>query len=327
MDRANTAVDPEASRSPLTAVRSPDLGIVFVLVFLVLSNTNAVFAGNLLQSVQPFIFLFWSFLAASLTFGILLVIRKGLAGLAISRSAVVPLLALNATTALTWIGFYYALRFIAPAIVTAIMGGLGPLTTIALQRFLHWRQLPPRIYLAATGVLVGAALLAWAALTGQSGVREVTISVTLVGLGAATIGGIFQALNTMATKRLGEKGLTATQIMSHRFYLLIAIAAVLSLAGPGLSPGPASRAGLIAIATILGVIAPLWPLQRGILLSEPFTVAALLACSPIITFLFQGFDRRVHWSAASAAGCAVVAVFTIYGTRLIYRKAPTETPD
>jgi drug/metabolite transporter (DMT)-like permease len=318
MSEADSAGERHAPGDSRVGQRPAELGIAFVMIFLVLSNTNAVFASNLLQSINPLIFLFWSFLAASITFSILLAVRHGFSALVIRRNWAIPLLMVNSTTALTWFGYYYALRFIAPAVVTAIMGGLGPLSTIAFQRVMHWRSVPSRMYVAATGILLGTGVLAWASVSGQSGIRQISLYASLVGLVAAAIGGIFQALNTMATKRLGELGLTASQIMTHRFYLLIAVAATLSLAGPGLSPGSPSRVGYLAIATVLGVIAPLWPLQRGILLSEPATVAVLLACSPVITYLFQGFDSRLHWSGFSAAGCAIMVLFTVYGTRLMY---------
>jgi drug/metabolite transporter (DMT)-like permease len=223
---------------------------------------------------------------------------------------------------LNWIGFYYALRFIEPAIVSAIMGGLGPMSTIVLERVVRGRRLPSRIWVAASGVLVGAGLLAWASLSGRSGLAEIGMSASVIGLTAATVGGFSQALNTIATKQLANRGWSANQIMTHRFYLLIVVAGVLASTGPGLALHGTSQAALLAIATVLGVIAPLWPLQRGIILSEPFTVAALLSLAPILTYLFQGFDDRLHWSVASAAGCAVVAVSTIYGTRLVHRGGP-----
>ncbi|UQA95672.1 DMT family transporter [Streptomyces halobius] len=298
---------------------SSTLGIAYVSTFLVLANANAVFSGNLLQSMHPFTFLFWSFFVSSVFFGILLVARNGLRALKIDRRSVVPLLILNTTSAFNWIGYFYALHFIEPAIVSAIMGGLGPLCTIVLERFLRKRRFSGWIYVPATGVLLGAGLLAWASFTGQSGLKDVSVAASVVGLLAAVVGGVSQALNTVATKQLAERAWSATRIMTHRFHLLLLVAAGLALAGPGLSVGGTSQAGLLAIATVLGVIAPLWPLQRGIILSEPFTVAALLSLAPILTYLFQGFDDRMDWSVASAAGCAVVAVFTVYGTRMIHK--------
>lgn len=319
---AETATHPASSRTgtPPPGPGTSTLGITYISVFLFLANANAVFAGNLLQSMHPFTFLFWSFFASTVFFAVLLAARNGLRALRIDRGSAVPLLILNTTSAFNWIGYFYALHFIEPAIVSAIMGGLGPLCTIALDRLLRKRRLPQRIFAPAIGVLFGAGLLAWASLTGQSGLADTSVAASLIGLSAASVAGVSQALNTVATKQLAERAWSATRIMTHRFYLLLLVAVGLAVTGPGLSVGGASQAGLLAVATLLGVIAPLWPLQRGIILSEPFTVAALLALAPVLTYLFQGFDDRMDWSVASATGCAVVTVFTVFGTRMIHKE-------
>ncbi|MEV7597695.1 DMT family transporter [Kitasatospora sp. NPDC089797] len=319
--RAGGTAEPRGAvrESPEPAGR-PLRGVGYVSAFLVLANANAVFSGNLLQSVHPFTFLFWSFFAGSLFFGTVQVVQKGWGGLRIGRDSLGPLLTLNATSAFNWIGYFFALRFIEPAIVAAILGGLGPLVTIVLERTIRGRRFPARVYPAALGVLSGTALLAWGSLTGHSGITGASVAASVTGLVASAVGGVTQALNTVATKQLGDRGWSATRIMTHRFYLLLVVAAGLALSGPGLSLDGPAQTGLVAIATILGVIAPLWPLQRGIILSEPFTVAALLSLAPILTYLFQGFDDRMNWSAVSAAGCLVVAAFTVYSTRIISRK-------
>ncbi|KEZ69927.1 hypothetical protein C1E_0205325, partial [Pseudomonas amygdali pv. tabaci str. ATCC 11528] len=171
----------------------------------------------------------------------------------------------------------------------------------------------------AAGILSGTALLAWASLVGLAGIRPINFSDTLIGLAAAAAGGASQALNTIATKQLGERSWTATRIMAHRFYLLIIVAAALTYSGPGFAIASSTQVGGLAIATLLGVIIPLWLLQRGILLSEPFTVAALLAWAPLLTYVFQVFDARIQWSMTSALGCSVIALVTVFGTWMKFK--------
>ncbi|MBC3208207.1 EamA family transporter [Pseudomonas sp. SWRI111] len=294
-------------------------GILYVAAFLVLANANAVFSGNLLQQLHPFTFLFWSFVITSGFFLTRLLLSSGTRGLAIDANSAGPLTVLNFTSALNWIGYFYALRYIEPAIVSAIMGGLGPVSTILLERVVRRRQLPLYTYAVAAGILSGTALLAWASLVGLAGIRPINVSDTLIGLAAAAAGGASQALNTIATKQLGERSWTATRIMAHRFYLLIFVAAVLAYSGPGFAIASSTQIGGLAIATLLGVIIPLWLLQRGILLSEPFTVAALLAWAPLLTYVFQVFDARIQWSMTSALGCSVIALVTVFGTWMKFK--------
>lgn len=314
---------PEASLTDITtpvSARVGRAGILYVVAFLVLANANAVFSGNLLQQLHPFTFLFWSFVITSGFFLTRLLLSSGTCGLAIGLNASGPLIILNFTSALNWIGYFYALRYIEPAIVSAIMGGLGPVSTILLERIVRRRQLPLYTYVVAMGILSGTVLLAWASLVGLSGIRPINVSDTLIGLAAAAIGGASQALNTIATKQLGECSWTATRIMAHRFYLLIIVAAVLAYSGPGFMIASSMQIGGLAIATLLGVIIPLWLLQRGILLSEPFTVAALLAWAPLLTYVFQVFDARIQWSMTSALGCSMIVLSTVFSTWLKFKR-------
>ncbi|KLU15229.1 hypothetical protein AFK69_19400 [Xenorhabdus sp. GDc328] len=290
---------------------------------MLLANANAVFAGNLLQRLHPFTFLFWSFLSCSLFFLGRLALQ-GREALAISGKVMVPLVVVNCTTALNWIGYYFALRFVEPAIVSAIMGGVGPLFMILMERFYFRRLFSALVWGAAFGVLAGTCLLVWASLFGHSGLKVYNYAGMLVGLSAALAGGASQALNTLATKQLGIRGWNAGQIMAHRFYLLILCALVLALQGPGLAVPLSWTLVGVVLSTLMGVIVPLWVLQRGILLSDPFIVAALLSLAPIIAYLFQGMDSRLSWSGVSLAGCLIVVVFTICSVVVKHKETRNE---
>jgi drug/metabolite transporter (DMT)-like permease len=217
-------------------------------------------------------------------------------------------------TALSWIGYFVALRYIEPAIVTAIVCGFGPPSIIVLERMVRQQKLPSYAYVAAAGTLLGTTVLVWASMAGLSGIKTANPYESLVGLVSAIVSGISQAMTVIATKQLGDKGWNATRIMSHRFHLLIPIAAILAISGPGLSVASFDQMSHMAIAMIFGVALPLWLLQRGILLSTPFTVSVLLSLGPVLTYIVQGFDDRITWSMPSALGCLVVVLFTIYGT-------------
>lgn len=290
-------------------------GTYFVLGFLFFANANTVLSGRLLQTLNPFVFLFWSFVATALFYALRLLITRGPRGLVPRPGSTLPLVMLNGTTALTWVGYYYALRFIEPAIVSALMGGLGPLCTIALDRLVRHRRLPLLSYAAAAGILCGTALLAWSSLAGVSAVRELDVADTLIGLGAGIVGGVFQALNTVATKQLGDRGWQAGEIMVHRFYLLVVAAGVSCVTGPGFAVTSPTEVALLSVATVFGGIVPLWLLQRGILASEPFLVASLLALAPIVAYVLQIFDSRLSLSPVSALGCLVVVTFTLLSVR------------
>jgi len=285
-------------------------GAMFVLAFLLMANANAVLSGWLLQSLHPFTLLFWSFLATSVFFLLRLRITQGSQASRIPRDSIRPLLLLNMASSLSWIGYYYALRYIEPAIVSALMGGIGPLF-IVFSGVLLLRMMSLRQILTSAGILVGAFVLAWASLSEQSAVRNTSQTHIMIGLVAAFVGGFGQVLTTISTKHLADKNWNASQLMAHRFYLLMAVAGIAALSGPGLIiQSIPDLSGLILVA-IFGVLVPLWLLQKGIIHSTPFTVSVLLALGPLMTLCFQVFDSRLSLSLWSAIGCIIIVVSTV----------------
>lgn len=291
-------------------------GVLYVIGFLAMATGNAVYTGNLLQDLHPFTFLFWSFLATAIIFLVARTMKHGRAAFQINRSAWLPLFILNATSALNWIGYFYALRFIEPAIVSSIMGGVGPIITIGLEWLVRRRHLTLSAAVAGCGILTGTLVLTWGVLSGNSGLEQTIMSSAIIGLASAAFGGTSMALTTIVTKQLGERGWTAGAILAHRFYLLVLVAAALAIGNSQLLPVISSQWVGMAVATMSGVVFPLWLLQRGILLTEPFRVSALLSLAPILTFTFQTFDARIVLSPVSAVGCLIITVFTFYAVVL-----------
>lgn len=289
---------------------SRKLGAFLVLAFLIMANANAVFSGWLLQSVPPFTLLFWGFLITTLFFFIRLSITQGVDALKIPRASLMGLITLNLASGISWIGYYYALKFIEPAIVSALMGCIGPLF-ILMVGLISTRQISINQAITSAGIIAGTAVLSWASIADRSAVQNVSVNHVLLGLGAAFIGGFGQVLTTLSTKKLASQNWSASQIMAHRFYLLTAVAAAVALNSSGLLLDSPASAMSVGAVSVLGIMLPLWLLQKGIILSSPFTVSVLLSLGPLMTLLFQGFDSRLLWSNMSVIGCGIIVLSTI----------------
>ncbi len=286
------------------------LGTILVLVFLIMANANAVFSGWLLQSLPPFTLLFWGFLITTLFFFARLSLTQGVAAIKIPRASLAGLITLNLASGISWIGYYFALKFIEPAIVSALMGCIGPLF-IVMTSFLSLRQLPANKVVTSLGIIVGTGILAWASISDHSAVQNVSIHHVLLGLAAALTGGFGQVMTTLSTKGLAKQNWNASQIMAHRFYLLTLVAAAVALNGPGLLVAEPGNMLAIGVVSVFGILLPLWLLQKGIIISSPFTVSVLLSLGPLVTLLFQGFDSRLLWSNMSVLGCGIIVLSTI----------------
>jgi drug/metabolite transporter (DMT)-like permease len=168
--------------------------------------------------------------------------------------------------------------------------------------------------MTGTGILCGTTLLIFSSVAGFSGVAAPVSSAVLSGVIAAVIGGVAQSLTVIAIKQLGDYGWKPRKILAHRFYLLAISTAIAARFGPGLSVHIQDQIVPLSITTLFGIVLPLWSLQKGVLLSDPFTVSALIATGPVLTYVLEGFDNRINWSITSAAGCILVALFTLYAS-------------
>lgn len=289
---------------------SSKLGAILVMLFLVMANANAVFSGWLLQSISPFALLFWGFLTTALFFFARLCTIQGMSALQIPRASVVLLVTLNFFSGVSWIGYYYALKYIEPAIVSAIMGCVGPLF-IFVACLSFGREVSVRQAITSVGIIFGTVLLAWASISNLSAVQNSNQHQVTLGLAAALIGGLGQVMTTLSTKELAKQSWSASQIMAHRFYLLIAVSAIAAMNERGVMVAGLSDVASVGLVTVLGIILPLWLLQRGIIMSSPFTVSVLLALGPLVTLAFQGLDSRLTWSNMTVTGCGIIVLSTI----------------
>lgn len=280
------------------------LGVLCVLLFLIISNVNAVLSGWLLQQVHPFTLLFWSFLVVIIFFQVRLRVTMGKSSLRVPTFSTRNLLSLNVASSVSWIGYYYALRYIEPAIVSALMGCVGPMF-IVIKNFLSTKVWEKKSFFVATGMLLGTILLVWSSFS-SSGLEKISLISIAIGLLSAFIGGLGQVMTTLSTKGLAAQGWNASQIMAHRFYLLVLIVGMLAWHNDVLLVNNTNNVLPITLISIVGVLIPLWVLQKGIILSSPLTVSVLLSFSPLITLFFQKFDARLAWSSMTFVGCVVI---------------------
>jgi drug/metabolite transporter (DMT)-like permease len=213
---------------------------------------------------------------------------------------------LNASTALTFLTFFYALKLIEPAIVGAVEIGVGPVLAVIIT-FARTGQKPSvqRIAVCA-GVLAGCGVLALAAVKG-SGFASIGENAWL-GLLASLAADIGAVLITMASKALLNRGWKFESVLAHRFYLIIPISFVMTL-GSGL-PAIEWSVYLLAV-TMIAVLAPLYLLQVGIERCDAYTVMVTMAALPILTFIIEGFPPLYAWSWLTAAGIGVVTLFLL----------------
>lgn len=260
------------------------VGIVSLLASAILTSISQVYYANKVQLVHPFLFTGISFFIAAVFFQ--MVAMKQRVQLEWKR-AFLPLLKLNLASVLAFMGFYFALKYIEPAIVSSLEMGVGPLFVLVIA--LRTRVHIPRIqWWIALGTLGACLLLIYAIFSGNSGVTEWRVENSW-GIVASIFCGLGAVLCTIYSKQLSTLGWSSSMILSKRFIAIIILSFIATY--DTLILYFLENIAWIMIVTIIGVLIPMYLLQKGIQYCETFIVMMSLCFIPVFTFFFNYLTR------------------------------------
>lgn len=294
------------------------IGILLVFLFVILSSAKEVFVGNLTQHLDPFFLVFVCFVIMAVLFNTIQLTTNRAGYLKYFQTDLKDIVFLNLSTTASWLGFFYALKHVEPAIVSAINTAIGPVITVAFSRIFRPSARVLRAEVICSSLIFGIILcLVCSSLSGTSAIGHVDAGKQAVGIMASLIGGCAIVANTIFSKRLSEQGLPTTMVMSVRFFLLIILSFGIWVSDSHSVPVHGSDLASIVLVAVMGIIIPLFMLQKGIEKSEPITVSLIISIAPVFTFMFQGLDKRLAFSFYSFLG--VLAVVFIVAISMVTR--------
>lgn len=287
-------------------------GLVPLVAYAALTAAMDVYAGNRFQTVSPA-----SIAAVSFTLTMLFFVavegRRGrfrlLGEFRVHRR---DLVAINVTTAVTWLATLYALDYLEPAIVNVLGLALGPVITIlagpVLRRSSKVLATEVVVSIGICGLL---AALMWISFTGRSGLSGVTPRDAVIGLGLTLMCAIGSSVNIIYMKRLNDAGCDRGTVLAGRFFLMSAVAWVLvALQG---QPDLVSAFVPGAVVALIGLGLPIYLLQVGITRTEPITTSLVISLSPLFAFTLQLADARLRLSLFTLGGIVGVVVLVAAG--------------
>lgn len=213
------------------------------------------------------------------------------------------IVAINATSAIAWISFFYALQSLEPSLVQVIWAGSGPLTIRTLERAGVLMVAPIRLgplerwSLAALGLVV-----ALAGVVAVLGLSATDSGSAAFGVGLALLSGAAISINLLLCKGLHQRGVSPVPLLSVRFIGVVVAALTLApFVGTGPSLWQSAALPNVAAAAVLLIVLPLYLNQRGVALASPMTVRVVHAAGPVLVFALQLADGRFSASPWSLA--------------------------
>lgn len=298
---------------------SPAIGLVFLLIFALSQGVRDTLFGNVFQSTSLFLVAVLAFGASTLCFASLVFLRQPKD---FSRLAAAPAMfaALNVTTAVAWLSFFFGLKYLEPAVVATLYNGIGPLTVLVLGA-LGWIEAKGRTSIAEMLCYVGLAgvlaVLVFVVLTDRSGVSASNPFMQGAALVAVVVGGVMIAVSHLFARWFNDLGVGSDTVTGTRFLLTLCAAAVLeAIIGQAAARPPLAAIPLLAITAFAVVTIPTFALQLGIARASPLAVNIMRSLGPVSVFAMQQFDGRLKFSGATLLCIAGFCVFAIVASLL-----------
>ncbi len=288
------------------------LGLAPLAAFAFFSAAVDVYAGDVLQRIDPMVLAALSFTAVGVISVIVNEVRGPGGTWAKMRRYPGDVIALNLTTAATWLSLLYALKYVEPAVANVVSIAIGPACTMLLLPLWGRGGRPLRVEAGAAAViLVLIGILVWASFAGHSALADARADRIAIGLTGAVVSGIASALNIIFSKRLSTRGLSPTSVMAVRYFAVVVVTWPLA-AGAGAA---AFRAALLPalVVGVVGIAVPMYLLQYGIRHVQAVTAAMMINLAPGLTFLLQFFDGRLRQSAVSLACIVGITAMVMAG--------------
>ena len=290
--------------------KSMVMGASFLLLSALLTSISQVYYANQVQGVHPFLFTGVSFFITALLFNVIAMKQRSQLSFS-AKLSIFDFVKLNGSSVLAFMGFYYALKFIEPAIVSSLEMGVGPFFVIIVTAMIAKGKIQATRaqWIITFGTFAASILLVVSTVFGLSGIKVTNTPDLVYGIIASVLCGLGAVLCTIYSKRLSNKGWTSSSILAHRFYAIIVISFLMTY--DTLPTYLIENIDWIILVTILGVAAPTFLLQKGIQYCEPFFVMMSICFIPAFTFFFQLFDPRIVWSTPTLIGVSMLLILGI----------------
>ncbi|MBS9438278.1 DMT family transporter [Photorhabdus noenieputensis] len=295
-------------------------GVVYGVIFCLISAAFDVFVAYLTQSINSAIVIFYCFVSSTLLF-VTISICKGINQLIVKvRKNTLLVLIVNVSILLNWGGLIIALRFLEPAIVGVASVACGPAITILLSSFIDKSEAKTeRLEVVISWlVLIGVGVMLVNSFLGNSGLSSTSIQDRIIGIVSVILSAVGTVLYTIFSKKLFKAKWQTYEILSVRNILMVVISfCYISISDVSLSLDIEMILPML-ILVIVGHLLPIYLVQKTINAITPLHVSLLFLLIPVFTILFQYLDSRIAFSVESLIAVSViVSLLTILGVSKI----------
>lgn len=269
-------------------------GIILVFLYCLTSAFSVIVVSQYEQTFNPLKLTLYNFLFAAIFFNCLALPRMSQLITQIKNNKRLFWI-INIASVLAWLPLFYSLKYLEPAVVMAIVFGLIPIASLlfSLQKVgLKSLNKQDIIFVLLIAFVVAMLIAVYLydlqniSTTGKYHIYSSLLLTVVAGIGTAWVVANMKALNV--------QGFSTIQVMAMRFYLMVALSAILVGYLNISFTFTMQQFVAIVIITFLTIILPLFLLQKGAERTDPVNVGFILPLQPLIIYGYQMFEGRFH---------------------------------
>ncbi len=258
-------------------------GSLFIFFYVLTSAISNVFVNHTTRSINPIVTLFYSSIFTIIFFSILNFGELS-KNISLIKENIKSILWLNFLNAIIWLVIFYSLKVLSPSVFSCLFLGAIPINLFVLELKKSKESKINNIKIASLLLTVFILMLL---LASKDMSKTNTSQILKYGALVTIIGGISAAFIMNISKKLANKNLPASLVVSLRFYgLLIISLIIIILNTPQLQLKPIVVLELLALA-LISMALPLYLLQKSLETLNTLNASIIITTIPILTYLFQ----------------------------------------
>ena len=288
-------------------------GSIYIFFYVVTSSISNVFINHTTRSIEPIVTLFYTSIFTIIFFSFLNFgeLNKNIV---LIKENMKSILWLNFLNAIIWFVIFFSLKILSPSVFSSLFLGAIPIILFILE--LKKSTASKKSNFTITLLLLTMFVL-MVLLVSQDMSESNSFQILKYGVLVVVIGGIVAAYIMKISKKLATKNLSASLVVSLRFYGLLIISLIIIVSNNSqFLVQPIVLIELFSLA-LVSMALPLFLLQKALKTLNPLYASIIITVIPILTYFLQLITGYYSFSALKLG---ITILFSITLIVLTYLK-------
>jgi len=293
-------------------------GGFYVFFYVVTSSISNVFINHSTRSIEPIVTLFYTSIFTIIFFSFLNFgeLNKNIV---LIKENMKSILWLNFLNAIIWFVIFFSLKVLSPSVFSCLFLGAIPIILFILELKKSTASNKSNFTIA---LLLLTMFVLMVLLVSQDMSESNSFQILKYGVLVVVIGGIVAAYIMKISKKLATKNLSASLVVSLRFYGLLIISLIIIVSNNSqFLVQPIVLIELFSLA-LVSMALPLFLLQKALKTLNPLYASIIITVIPILTYFLQLITGYYSFSALKLG---ITILFSITLIVLTYLKKKDKT--